>query len=501
MRRPLLPAVLPGLLAWIFALAAALPARADPLDGSRTEAADRFDRALRLVDGGDLSGGLAEFQRAYSLVPSPIALYNVGLVYAALHRPVEASRAIEKALASPNGLSPENLARARDVLRDQAEKIGQVEVSANVKEGVVEVDNVEAAKLPLDHPLDVASGSHVIGVVSPGYAPSRHEVLVAGHERVAVHLDLVTIEGLLAHIALHGQVPAADVFVDGDRIGKTPLESTITVAPGTHKVEVRRAGYTPAERSITLQDGSRAEVTLDPAVDKNALRSEGGWLTLKASETQSVLSVDGTEVGVVTWSVPLPAGPHRIRLERGGFLSAERDVDVPLGRTMTVPVAFEPTPETRVQYVSSAVTRRTWSWVTVGVGVAVAAGGVVLAVTEQNQLPAAQSAVTSATDALTRGSGGACDPKNNVPPPAMLRCENALNNAASHVDDLQTGRAVGWVGAGVGGAILVTGVVLVFTADNPHKYDEKPIDRVLSGWRVLPEVGLSGVSVLASRPF
>jgi hypothetical protein len=126
---------------------------------------------------------------------------------------VEAAQAIEKALARPDALKAEDVVRAQQVLREEQDKIGEVAVSTDVKEGVVEVDNVQAAKLPLDHPLDVASGPHVIGVVSAGYAPSRHEVLVAGHEQVAVHLDLVAIEGLLSHIALHGLVPAADVFV------------------------------------------------------------------------------------------------------------------------------------------------------------------------------------------------------------------------------------------------------------------------------------------------
>jgi hypothetical protein len=470
-------------------------------DPAHEEAAERFDRALRLVNSGDLSGGLAEFQRAYSLVPSPIALYNVGLVYAALDRPVEAARAFQKALASPDALKPDDVARAQRVMQEQGDKIGQVAVSANVKEGVVEVDNVEIARLPLERPLDVASGPHVIGVVSPGYAPSRREVLVAGREVVDARLELAAIEGLLAHIALHGSVPAADVFVDGERVGKTPLESTVTVAPGTHQVEVRRAGYTPAGRSIALQDGARGDLSLDPVVDKGSFAHEGGWLAITASETQSVLSVDGTEVGLLTGSVELPAGPHRIHLERGGFLPAERDVDVPIGGTKALSVAFEPTPETRALYVSAADTRRSWSWVTLGVGAAVAAGGAVLAVVEQNQLPGAQSAQASATTALLSGAGGTCDPRQDVKPATMAKCENALNDAASRVDNLQAARAVGWVVAGAGAATLVTGLVLVLTAQDPHKYDEKPVDRLFADWRVVPQVGIGGASIVASRPF
>jgi hypothetical protein len=495
-------ALLASLVVSIWTLSTAVPAQADLLDANRSEAADRFDRALRLVDAGDLSGGLAEFQRAYGLVPSSIALYNIGLVYAALHRPVESARTLENALATPAGLKPQNIVRAREVVSQQKDKIGQVELSTNVKEGVVEVDNVEAAKLPLDRSFDVASGPHVIGVVSAGYAPSRHEVMVIGHERIAVHLDLVAIEGVLAHIALHGHVPAADVFVDRERIGKAPFESTITVSPGTHTIVVRRAGYAPAERSITVQDGSHTDLSLDPVVDRSALGPEGGWLTLKTSETQSVLSVDDTEVGVVAGSVRLPAGPHRIRLERGGFLPAERDVDIPVGGERTLSVAFEPTPETRVQYASATESRRRWSWATLGLGAAVAAGGAILAVVEQNQLPGAQRALASATSAVSFGGPpGPCNPSGVVSYATMTQCNGNLSNANARVDNLETARTVGWVAAGVGGAMFLTGVVLVFTAGDPHKYDEKPIERVVAGWQVVPEVGRGGASVVVSRSF
>jgi hypothetical protein len=490
-----------AILAGLLSLGAAAPAVADPVDPVRAEAAERFDRALRLVNAGDLSGGLAEFQRAYALVPSPVALYNVGLVDAILGRPVEAATALRRALESAESLQPENVARAQQVLREQEEKIGQVAVTASVKEGVVEIDSVQAARLPLDSPLAVASGPHVVGVVSPGFAPSRREVIVAGRERVDVHLELVAIEGLLAHIAVHGQVPAADVFVDGERVGRMPLESTVTVAPGAHQVEVRRAGYLPAARSLTLQDGARADIALDPVVDKGVLFREGGRLAIAASETQAVLSVDGTELGLLTGSVELPAGPHRIHLERGGFLPADRDVEVPLAGTRTVPVTFEPTPETRAQYVSAAGSRRTWSWATAGAGLAIAAGGIALALVEQGQLPDAERSLAAANAAWAPRAGGMCDHSQNLSDAIRVACNNLINDTTSRVDDIKTTRTVGWVVAGVGAAAFVTGAALVLTAPDPHRYDEKPVEPLLGGWRVVPAVGFGGVSVTAARTF
>jgi hypothetical protein len=57
------------------------------------------------------------------------------------------------------------------------------------------------------------------------------------------------------------------------------------------------------------------------------------------------------------------------------------------------------------------------------------------------------------------------------------------------------------VAAGVGGAVLITGVILLVTGDNPHKYDAKPSDEILGGWRVAPMIGAGGFSLSAGHEF
>jgi len=273
--------------------------------------------------------------------------------------------------------------------------------------------------------------------------------------------------------------------LDGERVGRTPLETTVTTTPGKHLVEVRRAGYVTAAREVVLGDGARGDVTLDPTVDKSALAHEGGWLAISASETQAVITVDGEEVGLLRGPMQLPAGVHTVHLERGGFLPADREVYVALGASRTVSIVFEPTPETRAQYVSSAQSHRTWSWITIGAGAAIATAGVILALVEQANLGDARSALATAEADFQ--PGGPCDPRGVVNDPTG--CTTRVNDAASHVDNLETGRTIGWIAAGVGGAVVAGGVTLLLTGDNPHKYDERPSDRLFGNVRVVPQVG------------
>jgi hypothetical protein len=80
-------------------------------------------------------------------------------------------------------------------------------------------------------------------------------------------------------------------------------------------------------------------------------------------------------------------------------------------------------------------------------------------------------------------------------------CDTLLNDTSARVDNLDQLRSVGWILAGAGAATLVTGAVLVLTAPDPHKFDEKPVDRLLVGWRLSPQVGIGRASVTVTRVF
>jgi len=361
-------------------LGGALPsaARAQPAttEAARQEARDRFDRGLKLFNEGDNAGALAEFKRAFELIPNPLVLYNIGLVYAAMGRPVEAVDALDRVLASPGALAADRLARARQARDEQAQRIARLMVVTNVP-AAIEVDNVEVARTPLAAPLPVSGGVHVVGAVASGYVPVRKEVTVAGGATAELRLDLVEMQGHVAHVTVRTHLPGADVVVDDQIVGRTPLPGSLTVAPGSHRVELRRAGYDSASRELVLGDGASGEVTLEPEVDRAALGTSGATLVLTASEPEPVVTVDGKSQGVApAGGLRLAAGPHHLFIERGGFLPVERDVTLDAGRTTTLTVVLDPTPETRAAYDGKIASQRTWGIVSGVAGLALVGGAV-----------------------------------------------------------------------------------------------------------------------------
>src|SRR5947208_15700174 len=66
-----------------------------------------------LYKKGDYTGALEKFQDAYSAVPSPKLLFNIGQAERDLGRTVDAIQAFEKFLADAPDASPKTIAEAR----------------------------------------------------------------------------------------------------------------------------------------------------------------------------------------------------------------------------------------------------------------------------------------------------------------------------------------------------------------------------------------------------
>ncbi|HVU02782.1 MAG TPA: PEGA domain-containing protein, partial [Polyangiaceae bacterium] len=344
-------------------LLAPFTARAEGADPKKAEAAQRFDRGLQLFDDGDNAGALAEFKKTYELFPNPIVLYNIGLVYAAMGRPVNAVDALEP-VVSGGSLTGEKLERAKRTLEDQKARIGRLTVTTKPEGARIEIDNVEVAKTPLTGPLRVAEGNHIVGAIAEGYAPARKEVVVAGNSDATVSLELVETQGKqLANLTVKSQTRGADVVVDGQATGKTPLSTSITLVAGHHKVELKRSGYVSETREVDVGEGATGELSFNLAVDQAALGTEGATLAIESDEHGLDVSVDGEHKGIYQGAMRLPKGPHHLSIAAAGFYPVDRDVDLESGKPNVVHMELEPTPETRADYESSAYFHRTWGWI------------------------------------------------------------------------------------------------------------------------------------------
>ena len=481
---------------FILALHAARVARADDAQApdARSEARERFSRGLHLFENGDNNGALAEFKRANDLIPNRLVQFNIGLVYAAMDRPVEAVDTLDKVLQDTSPLKPEQVARARAEKNEQEKRIGFLDFSTNVP-ATIEIDGIEVGATPLSAPLRVAAGRHVADAVASGYLPARVEVIVAGQSHVSSTLELRPSEVRLAHVNVHCPLPGAEIYVDGSLVGQTPLQASVTTEPGERSFELRRPGYRTQKQTITLQDGARGELSFDP--DPDPADSNGGRLRLVISEGDILVTLDGRARGVYQSSMSVPAGPHALRLERAGFEPLDRLVQVPSRGDIDIKVDLRPTPETREAYVQHARSYRRWAWTALISGVVVAGVSGGLALWGNSKMSSAQNTLTSLQYSAVPGTGRTCD-YTSAPHDQIDLCNQELADAQNSLDNNRNLRLAGIIGAGVGVALIGVGVALFALSPDSTRYD-RPETQFLSV-RFVPTLSVSndgvGVSLL-----
>jgi hypothetical protein len=175
------------LAAFLALVTAPKGARADAKD----EARRHFDRAVALVDDGQLEGALVEFQRSYDLTRHFAVLYNIGQVLVSLARPVEAFDAYQRYLAEGRDLIPaaRRIEVENEMLRQKA-RIATLEIHGLPFGATVRLDGKEIGRAPIAAPLRVAVGKHSIAAAADGYDAAATEITVAGEDHRVVSLTL-----------------------------------------------------------------------------------------------------------------------------------------------------------------------------------------------------------------------------------------------------------------------------------------------------------------------
>jgi tetratricopeptide (TPR) repeat protein len=175
------------LLAWALSSA---PAYADATEQAR----QHFDRGLGLVDDGQYSEAIVEFNRCYELKPHYAVFYNIGQAYIALAKPVEAAAALRRYL-DEGGKAIDAKRRAaveKEIQRQQA-RIATLDIRVLPAGATVRLDGAELGRSPLSAPVPVGVGTHTVTASFMGYEPGEATATVAGGDRGSIELNLVQL--------------------------------------------------------------------------------------------------------------------------------------------------------------------------------------------------------------------------------------------------------------------------------------------------------------------
>ena len=157
----------------------------------------------------------------------------------------------------------------------------------------------------------------------------------------------------------------ADVLVDDEKVGTSPLKEPALVDVGKRTIIVRKPGFKDFVRVEQVAGGT--DLTIVAKLVKEVHR---GRVVIEAGPGD-LITIDGKMVGRGRWEGELPSGGHSLRVTAPGMATHQSEILVQDDKSRRIPIALNPLPK------SDAAT---WLWVAGGAALVAGAiiGGAVL---------------------------------------------------------------------------------------------------------------------------
>ena len=202
---------------------------------------------------------------------------------------------------------------------------GRLVVDADLAGAEVWVNGVKRGVTPLAL-TELALGTYHVEVRKLGATTWKQTVEVTKAQTLVRATLVASVAKPTAGIVkVTSAVPGGEVFLDGNAIGKVPLEQPLP--PGDYWLVVKLPGHKRFEQKLHLELGQTIAVVADlrPAAELRVLSTPAG----------STVFVDGIRVGATPLVIDLELGDHVIYIERSGFQRHDERVKL-IGPTVTV---------------------------------------------------------------------------------------------------------------------------------------------------------------------
>lgn len=194
------------------------------------------------------------------------------------------------------------------------------------------IDRQAVGETPL-RDLEVAAGSHTLRIEADLYRPLETTIAVEGEGRQQVLTFGLTPD--YADVFVDSNPPEAEISLDGNRRGVTP--ATLPMGAGRRRLELRRAGYKPWNKTIQIAAGP--PITLEAAV----LLPLDGRLAIGSRPPGANVMIGAQYQGQTPLEVDLaPDHLHVVQLSKSGYAPATREVTLTSGEQTAIQMELAP---------------------------------------------------------------------------------------------------------------------------------------------------------------
>ncbi len=355
------------------------------------KANQHFREGVAAFQRGEADLAVREFESAFEASPHHAVLYNLGLAYAAVGRPVEAVDALSHYLEEGGAsITLDRRRRVADALGLYQKRIGEVvlTVAPSPEMSEVSVDGRSVAPAMLATPIRLATGIHGIVVQAPTMSTEARSVTIVAGQRQQLQITLVrqpfaSLAGPATAGALRIACEVPDVLVQIDGVPQSAKEPSHfqLLSPGPHRLTFLRDGFERDERHVQLVPEKVQEVTCQMRIRRDLPANRTARLLVQGSLANARLLLDGMGYG----GEPVPAGRHRLVVSCDGCDPWLEELVLTAGETRSISLNSRLLSEGARRLEAQKSQRRTWAWIAGGTGLALGATAAVLAAVQHQE--------------------------------------------------------------------------------------------------------------------
>ncbi|MGL4609922.1 MAG: PEGA domain-containing protein [Trueperaceae bacterium] len=143
------------------------------------------------------------------------------------------------------------------------------------------------------------------------------------------------LQGGSASLFISGQPSGAEVFINDNKVGETGNLDVLSLQPGSYQIEVRAEGFSTETKYVALNEG------MTELVHMSLTPVSGGSLQIITLPSSEVV-MDDVVLGWSPITVQALSGTRRVQLQRPGFETVVRDVQVRDSRVTRMEEALKP---------------------------------------------------------------------------------------------------------------------------------------------------------------
>lgn len=153
-------------------------------------------------------------------------------------------------------------------------------------------------------------------------------------EEAEIKTQIVGLEAFVAQLTVDVNEPGADIYVDENKVGTSPLAAPVSVPVGERHVRATKVGFAEGRETIELKGGGsgRVQLKLIPSVKTSLVNVN------VIGPSNAIVKVDGKEVGGAPYrgQVGVSPEPHAFSAEAPGYVTATQSAVVREGEALNL---------------------------------------------------------------------------------------------------------------------------------------------------------------------